>query len=185
MPLDHPLPPITDLDPQQRFLRLFLTAEREVFRYVSTVVPHTADAQDIVQQTALALWRKFDKYDPALPFTPWACRFALLEARRWSERRRRWKVWLDSALAEDLLKRRQELLPEMETRFRHLDECVAKLPADRRRLVEAYYFQRTPAQQLANEFGQSIEAIYKSLQRIRDALRDCIEGAARAEERSV
>ena len=34
-------------------------------------------AHDIVQQTAIALWEKFDAYDPAQPFTPWACRFAL------------------------------------------------------------------------------------------------------------
>jgi paraquat-inducible protein B len=28
-------------------------------------------------ETAIALWEKFDAYDPAQPFTPWACRFAL------------------------------------------------------------------------------------------------------------
>jgi RNA polymerase sigma-70 factor, ECF subfamily len=41
------------------------------------LVPNVADAEDIVQQAAIALWEKFDAYDPAQPFTPWACRFAL------------------------------------------------------------------------------------------------------------
>jgi RNA polymerase sigma-70 factor, ECF subfamily len=44
---------------------------------VAPLVPNVADAEDIVQQTAIALWEKFDAYDPAQPFTPWACRFAL------------------------------------------------------------------------------------------------------------
>jgi len=38
---------------QQRFLSLFLRGEREVFRYVAALVPNVADAEDIVQQTAL------------------------------------------------------------------------------------------------------------------------------------
>ena len=62
---------------QQRFFSLFLRSEREIFRYVAALVPNVADAEDIVQQTAIALWEKFDAYDPAQPFTPWACRFAL------------------------------------------------------------------------------------------------------------
>ena len=74
---------------QQRFLSLFLRSEREIFRYVAVLVPNLADAEDIVQQTALALWEKFDAYDPNRPFTPWACRFALNKARQWIERRQR------------------------------------------------------------------------------------------------
>lgn len=71
---------------QQRFLSLFLRSEREIYRYVAALIPNVKDAEDIVQQTALALWEKFDAYDPARPFTPWACRFALNKARQWIAR---------------------------------------------------------------------------------------------------
>src|SRR5205807_7021283 len=71
---------------QQRFLSLFLRSEREVYRYVAALVPNVADAEDIVQETALSLWEKFDAYDPSHPFTPWACRFALNKAKQWIER---------------------------------------------------------------------------------------------------
>jgi hypothetical protein len=47
---------------QQQFLSLFLRSEREIFRYVAALVPNVADAEDIVQQTAVALWEKFDAY---------------------------------------------------------------------------------------------------------------------------
>ncbi len=53
------------------------------FRYVAALVPNVADAEDIVQQTALALWEKFDAYDPSQPFTPWAWRFALNKTKHW------------------------------------------------------------------------------------------------------
>jgi RNA polymerase sigma-70 factor, ECF subfamily len=48
---------------QQEFLTVFLANEREIFRYVAALVPTTADAQEIVQQTAVALWEKFGDYD--------------------------------------------------------------------------------------------------------------------------
>ena len=89
---------------QQRFLSLFLRSEREIFRYVAALIPNVADAEDIVQQTALALWEKFDAYDPNQPFTPWACRFALNKARQWIERRQRWQALLEGGhyfLGED------------------------------------------------------------------------------------
>src|SRR6188472_4044551 len=86
---------------QQRFLSLFLRSEREIFRYVASLVPNVADAEDIVQQTALVLWEKFSAYDPLQPFTPWACRFALNKARQWLERRQRWQALLENGLAEE------------------------------------------------------------------------------------
>ena len=83
---------------QQRFLSLFLRSEREVFRYVAALVPNVADAQDVVQQTALASWEKFDSYDPAQPFPPWDCRFALKKAAHWIERTCGWHAVLGRGL---------------------------------------------------------------------------------------
>src|SRR6186713_3143202 len=99
---------------QQQFLSLFLRSEREIFRYVAALVPNVTDAEDIVQQTAIALWEKFEAYDPAQPFTPWACRFALNKARQWIERRQRWQTLLAGGLADELAQRREELRPELE-----------------------------------------------------------------------
>src|SRR5688572_1822351 len=163
---------------QQRFLSLFLRSEREVFRYVAALVPNVLDAEDIVQQTALALWEKFDSYDPSQPFTPWACRFALNKARQWMERRQRWQALLQGGLAEELLQRREELRPEIEARLKHLEGCIGKLPEDHRSIVEGYYYQRTGIEELAERSGRTVEATYKALQRIRTALQICVENAA-------
>jgi RNA polymerase sigma-70 factor (ECF subfamily) len=163
---------------QQRFLSLFLRSEKEVYRYVAALIPSVADAEDIVQQTALALWEKFDAYDPAQPFTPWACRFALNKARQWIERRQRWQALLEGGLAEELSRRREELQPEMDRCLRRLDGCLAKLPEDQRLLVEGYYFHREAVERLAGRSGRTIAATYKMLQRIRRSLQVCIEGAA-------
>lgn len=166
---------------QQRFLSLFLRSEREIFRYVAGLVPNVADAEDIVQQTALALWEKFDDYDPNQPFTPWACRFALNKTKQWVERRQRWQSLLAEGLAEELAQRRQELLPEIENRLNHLEKCVQKLPAEQRALVEGYYFRRDTIAKLAVDSTRTVAATYKTLQRVRLTLQSCIEAATKPE----
>jgi RNA polymerase sigma-70 factor (ECF subfamily) len=163
---------------QQRFLSLFLRSEREIFRYVAVLVPNVTDAEDIVQQTAMALWEKFDAYDPGQPFTPWACRFALNKARQWIERRQRWRALLERGLAEELMQRRQELLPEFEMRLKHLEGCLGKLPEEQRLLVKGYYYERTSIETLAQRSGRTEAATYKMLQRIRQALQACVEARA-------
>jgi RNA polymerase sigma-70 factor, ECF subfamily len=152
---------------QQRFLSLFLRSEREIFRYVAVLVPNVADAEDIVQQTAVSLWEKFDAYDPSQPFTPWACRFALNKAKQWIERRQRWQALLDWGLAEELARRREELRPELEVRLKHLEGCLSKL--------------RDSIEKLAETSSRTVAATYKTLQRVRNALQSCIENAAKPE----
>src|SRR6188472_2285781 len=160
---------------QQRFLTLFLRSEREIFRYVAVLVPNVTDAEDIVQQTALALWEKFDAYDASQPFTPWACRFALNKAKQWIERRQRWQALLEGGLAEELALRREELRPELDARLKHLEGCLNKLPDEQRLLVEGYYHRRDGIDKLAENSGRTVAATYKTLQRVRQALQLCVE----------
>ena len=145
------------------------------------MAPNVADAEDIVQQTALVLWEKFDAYDPGLPFTPWACRFALNKTRQWLERRQRWQALLEGGLAEELAQRREELRPEMDLRLRHLEKCLGKLPGEQLSLVEGYYYRRAGVEELAATSGRTVAATYKMLQRVRLALQACIENAAKPE----
>jgi RNA polymerase sigma-70 factor, ECF subfamily len=180
--LSDPEPHFEDpAEAQQRFLSLFLRSEREVFRYVAVLVPNVADAEDIVQQTALVLWEKFHDYDPGQPFTPWACRFALNKTRQWLERRQRWQALLEGGLAEELAQRREELRPEMDVRLRHLEGCLGKLPEEQSVLIEGYYYRRDDTETLAMNSGRTVAATYKMLQRVRQALQACIEKAAQPE----
>lgn len=167
----------TNDDSRAQFLRLFLSSERELFRYVAALVPNMGDAEEVVQQTAFELWRKFDQYDARQPFTPWACRFAINIAKQWVASRKRWQAFLELGLAEELANRRDQLRPRFENRLSHLDQCLEKLPSEQRGVVEAYYFRRQSIDVIAAETRRSAESIYKTLQRIRLMLRHCIEQA--------
>jgi DNA-directed RNA polymerase specialized sigma24 family protein len=67
----------------------------------------------------------------------------------------------------------------METRLRHLEGCLSKLPEEQRLIVEGYYYRRDGIEKLAEHSGRTVAATYKTLQRIREALQDCIENTAK------
>ena len=162
------------IDSHEQFMRLFLESERDVLRYVISFVPSVNDARDIVQETAVALWKKIDRYDPAEPFTPWACRFALNETRAFLRREQRWRRFLDDEVIDMLEARRKEMSRELDERRIHLRECVGKLPDKQRTIVEGYYFKDHSVEELAELSGRTVDAVYKALQRIRAALMECV-----------
>lgn len=172
-------------DRHAQFLALFLASEKELFRYISALVPGVADAQDLVQQTALALWRKFEAYDPGQPFTPWACRFALLEVKEFLRRSRKWQALLDGGLADELVRRRESLAADLDRRLTYLAGCLDKLPSQQRAVVEGYYYERQSVEGLATRTGRTVEAIYKSLQRIRQTLLECVAVSLQQAESQV
>ena len=155
-------------------MRLVLSSERELQRYVMAIVPDREDARDIVQETLIALWKKRDKYDPSRPFVPWACRFAANEIRMLRRKDKRWK-WLGSEeLIDLLLARREELAEQLDERHEQLQHCLGKLPERQRTAVTHYYFHEEAVQQVAARLRTSAEAVYKILQRTRQTLFDCI-----------
>lgn len=166
---------------QERFLSLFLASEREVYRYICAIVPAREDADEVIQQTAVELWRKFEQFDLTLPFTPLACRFALNVAKQWLERKRRWRTLLSDGLAERIADRREAEMPAIQQRLRHLEACLEKLPVGQRAIIDGYYFRKLTVGSVATEAGRTVDAVYKSLQRIRQSLQECIERAERLE----
>src|SRR5262245_5742011 len=58
------------------FLRLFLQNERRLYAYILTLLPHRADADDVLQEASLVMWDKFDDANPPADFTAWGCRIA-------------------------------------------------------------------------------------------------------------
>ena len=159
----------------EQFMRLFLQAEREVLRYVMVLVPNVNDARDVVQETAVALWKAIAKYDSARPFAPWACRFALNEARMFLRTEGRRRRFLDEDVAALLEERRAEIATRLDARREHLQDCLGRLPDDQRELVRGYYFDDESIAALASRSDRNAEATYKLLQRIRQALHQCIE----------
>ncbi|MEO1618286.1 MAG: sigma-70 family RNA polymerase sigma factor [Planctomycetota bacterium] len=167
---------------QEDFLRVLLKNEREILRYVLVIVPNLSDAQEVVQETAVALWKQIDRYDPALPFAPWACRFAANKAKEHLRKQGRWRGFLDEEVATMLLERRREIQPQLDRRLDPLRDCVSKLPLKSQDVLSRYYFEDRSVQEIAVGLGRTQDAIYKLLQRVRSTLMDCVNQTVHSQE---
>tara|TARA_E500000331_G_C17143388_1_gene663791 strand:+ start:287 stop:808 length:522 start_codon:yes stop_codon:yes gene_type:complete len=164
----------------ERFTRLLLEAEPVMLRSVLVVVPNRTDARDILQETAVALWRQFDSYDPQRPFVNWAMGFSRIETRRFLTRQKRRAQLSEQAM--ELLERELEgdtsFAVEVE---RHLATCMQKLGEKQHALIQGYYHENRSVEWLAEQGGRSVEAVYKAIQRTRIDLQTCIQRQIRKE----
>jgi RNA polymerase sigma-70 factor (ECF subfamily) len=160
-------------DPE-RFVRLFVEGQREIMRYILALVPNIDDAQEILQDTAVDLWRKFDRYDPAFPFAPWACRFAFRRVLKHREQQTRRLKCLSIESLTQIAHERAEKEGILEDRRRALETCLQQLCEADRLMVEHRYSRQMSVAQIAGITGRNTSTLYKALDRIRRGLFECV-----------
>jgi len=165
----------------EMLLRLWVRNQGDVYRYVFALLPSPVEAQEVVQATCVALWRKAEALDLDRPFLPLAFRFALMEVRKHRERNRRWANFLDDSGLEVVAREREESQERLELRRQALDGCLLKLGPTDRDLIDRHYGKRMTVPEIAAGTGRNIHTLYKALQRIRHQLFDCIRAALAAE----
>jgi RNA polymerase sigma-70 factor (ECF subfamily) len=168
---------MTEPDLHERFLRLFTTHEQHIRRYILVLAPHRTDADEIFQETAVALWRKFEEYDADQPFVTWAYRFAHLQAlsHRKREAVRRKHLQFSDAAFEALATAPTPADEEQQLRRSALAECVKLLSTGQRELIYTRYATNLTMAAVAAQTGRSVKSLYKSLARIRLQLGDCVQ----------
>jgi RNA polymerase sigma-70 factor (ECF subfamily) len=166
--------PIAAGDDPERFVRLFVEGQRQILRYILTLVPDVDDAHEILQETAMDLWRKFDRYDPAFPFAPWACRFAFRCVLKHREQKARRVKCLSIESLTQLAAERAEKDGTLEDRRRALETCLQQLCEADRLVVEHRYSQQMSVAQIAALTDRNASALYKALERIRRRLFECV-----------
>ena len=125
------------------FAQLLSAYEPRLFGYIYALTLNTADAEDIYQDTAMALWRKFDEYRPGTNFAAWARAAARFEIQHHFRRLSRRRVHFDQRLLEELAETQSSLdVPPASTVDSYteaLRHCKDLLPEGDRELIDLCY----------------------------------------------
>ena len=164
-------------DPHETFMRISTLHDPSLRAFVRSFCPKAQEVDDVMQEVSVAALRKFSTLDEHSAFGAWACliaRYELLTARRRFARDR-------LVLAEDivglLVEEGADELPLRQQQLNALDDCIAKLPRERRELALAAYAKDTTIRELAARLKRTEGSLYKLLSRIRKALHQCMERA--------
>ena len=174
-------------DPQReqhdRFLRLFMTQEESLRVFVRSLLFSRDEEREVMQETAVVLWRKFDPEMTDAAFCRWAFGVARMEAIAFRRDRARDRHNFGDNVYELLAETIVEQADKLEAERRALDACLQTLPDEQRRLVQAAYAPGVKIDELAAQLGRTAMALYKTLHRIRLVLADCTRRRLAAEER--
>ena len=163
------------MESHEQFTRFWTEAQPVVAGYLNAVVADFQEAEDLLQDVAVILLRKFPEYDPQRPFTAWAVGVAkreVLMARRHHARNR---LCYQADLLDHISDAYEELAPELEARARALRECLRSVQGRASELLRLRYEESLKPAAIAERLGLAIVAVRVMLSRTRAALRECIE----------
>jgi RNA polymerase sigma-70 factor (ECF subfamily) len=167
------------------FLRLFLQNERRLYAYVLALLPNRADADDVLQEASLVMWDKFDARRPPADFAAWGCRIAYFKVLDFCKKRQRSRVRFSQAMLDRIAETAAEQAAtlQLDERREALADCVEKLSPRERDLLARRFTEGASVESIAAGAGRSVDAVYKALAKIRQALFECVTRRLAAEDR--
>jgi RNA polymerase sigma-70 factor (ECF subfamily) len=159
------------------YIALISKHQSAIYAFVRAMVDNATDAEDIAQETNIALWGSMDRFEQGTNFYAYATRIAYNKVIDHSRRRKRHHpIIVDTELAEKLAATIGEVAGEYpHRRMAVLDSCVSKLKPEERGLLEQRYEHNRTVRQIAQEAGRSESVLQNIFSRIRNKLRICID----------
>jgi RNA polymerase sigma-70 factor, ECF subfamily len=164
------------------FVLLFSKDARWVFSYIRMLVPNRVDAEEVFQETSLTLWQKFGEFVVGSSFRAWAMQVVRYKVLQYRAKRRSSPLFLDDAVLEAIHATALTLTDRLDDLQWALEKCRSKLNERDQDLLNRRYAADATTQSVADELGQSPRAVYRALERIHQALYECIHREMSAEE---
>lgn len=166
------------------FNALFARHQRQVYRFIAVLLPDRDAAEEAFQQTCYELLSSREKYDPERDFLAWAHGVARNVVRSQLRAKRKSPLALSDALLDQLADVQARVSQSADAQLSALSDCLKKLPAEQRRLLDVCYLKGESIRSIAHRRKVAPVVLYKRLDRIRWKLLACIERGTLPEDRS-
>jgi RNA polymerase sigma-70 factor, ECF subfamily len=163
------------------FVRLLKQHDNRISAFIFSLVPHWADADDLIQETSVRLWEQFHEYRPGTDFGAWACTIARYMVLAYRKRMQRSRLQFRPEVFELLAGELDAAATVQHDRLEALAECLNTCDERSRDLLRSCYEKGAVIKDVARRLGRSIQGVYMALSRLRKALHDCVGKKLRKE----
>lgn len=170
--------------PEPDFIELFTKHQRKLYLFILAQVPNTVDAEEILQETNLVIWRKCEDFRAGTNFLAWASQIARYEVLKFLERRRRDRIQFSVEFVEQIADDAIVDPAELDSRRQALAICLSKLRPKDRELIDMRYAPGANGLSIARSLDRPVNSIYQSLARIRRTLLECVTRRLASEART-
>lgn len=144
--------------------------------YIISISGQGDDCDDILQETNIFLWERRADFQPGTNFKAWAFKVAYFKTMAYRrDRVRRGEVVFSETTTQRISTEASTHTNDQPDKLGALQRCLSKLSPDELRLIKIKYQQRKSLASFALQAGKSVDAIYKSISRIRQGLRACVQ----------
>ena len=157
------------------FFRLYNYVQLRLYSYLLAMVHNHNDAEDLLQETAVVLWDKFDQFQEGTSFDAWAIKIASNKALDFMRRNRNTKQFFHEAFYETVSQQAQKDSGDVSERSEAFCFCLNKLPANSKKLLSMRYQKNISIKHISQVTGRSANGLYQSFSRIINAMRECNE----------
>lgn len=169
-------------DRERLFFQLFMAHQRIFYAYILSAVHNYSDADDIVQETATVMWRRFAEFTPGSNFRAWGVTIARNQILRFFNSHKRSRLQFD----DELLKQLEMSTLQESAHLDHLGEalrkCFQRLSEANRKILDLRYKDHMAIKSIANMMGKPVYGMYKAFSRLQDSLQRCMETTLREEQ---
>jgi RNA polymerase sigma-70 factor (ECF subfamily) len=163
-------------DPRTRHaFALWTQAQPAVSAFVYSLVGDARLRDDVLQDVAVAVLESFDSYDQSRPFLPWVLAIARNESANARRARGRAPTLLTEAAAASLAAAMADVEEGERDRLAFLDDCLRRVTGRPREVCDLRYRGGLAPERIAMALGMQPNTVSKTLQRVREQLRACIE----------
>jgi RNA polymerase sigma-70 factor, ECF subfamily len=149
------------------------------------LLPGTIEVDEVMQEISLALWmalwKKFSQFNPDTEFLKWAYVVARYELLMFRRRKARDRHIFHEDLLELLAEEYTEKAEPLQDERRALSKCLTALPVPDHKLLMTCYSKDMKIDEVAHRLGRTSTSLYKKLNRLREALLQCIDRATRSQ----
>ena len=156
------------------FFRLFMANESRIYTYILMLVPHRAEADDIMQETAMVMWKRFADFEAGTNFVRWSRQIAFYKILDFRKKRNKKRIYFNDNLLSALAEHAEKTLAEADPRLEALKSCLERLGGSDRELICLHYEQGVTIKKIAQDLTRSIQGMYKVMTRIHNQLLRCI-----------
>jgi len=160
--------------PTAPFVENVVRHQHDLVRFIRALGLRGADVDEILQQTMIRVWEKWNEFDPQRAFLPWVLKFAHLEVLKFRQKRAADRLVFSDELIGAIATDAQQDSGLFESQLEPLRRCLKRLEPGEYELMFAKYAQGLSAAELARRASTTVKAIYRRLDRIRLTLADCV-----------
>ncbi len=166
---------MTQIDKHERFMRLLVANQPKIYAAIRSLGLRQHDAEDVLQDTASVLWRRFDEFQEGTHFDRWACKVARLQTLSFRQKSRRNVCLLDQQTIETLAADADRMHGNLVSMHETLDDCLDRLGREDRRLLDERFLSGRTNTEIARLLDRSESTISRALTRVYNALLACIQ----------